>query len=205
MTGPGEGPRGAADEQERRLFIAVPVPDEVRDAIGAVVEAVRAGADPAGRDVRWVRLEGVHLTLRFLGPTPARRFAEVVDATDDAASRTPPFAVVIGGAGAFPSPNRPRALWLGVPEGGAALAAAAERVDEALAERGWPRSERPFRAHLTIARSDGIPSGPAAAARLVAAAAGLRAAFTATSIGVFESITGGGPARYVELHDAPLS
>lgn len=200
MTGAAD----AADEPSRRLFVAVPVPDEVRDAIRAVVDAVRHGSDPEVREVRWVRLEGVHLTLRFLGPTPESRLPDAVAAADEAARQTRPFAVAIGGAGAFPSAARPRALWLGVAEGAEALAAAAERLDDALAERGWPRSGRPFRPHLTLARSDGVAAGPTTAARLVAAGAGLRAAFTATSIGLFESITGRGPAHYVELHDARL-
>ena len=186
------------------MFVAIPVPDEVRDAIGEIVSAVRAGGDPDARDVRWVRLEGLHVTLRFLGPTRPDRLDEVVAATREAASRTPRFGIVISRAGAFPSPARPRTLWLGVAEGRSELEAVAGRVDDALAEHGWPRTARPFRAHLTLARSDGIASGPAVAARLIAAAGELHTAFTATSLGVFESITGRGPARYVKLHDAAL-
>ena len=66
----------------RRLFVAVPVPDEAAAEIAALVDDVRELDLPAGmRDVRWVRLEGAHLTLRFLGPT-------LDDRVDSAASRS---------------------------------------------------------------------------------------------------------------------
>ena len=63
-------------------------------------------------------------------------------------------------------------------------------------DAGWPPEARPFRAHLTLARADGVPAGARVAARLVEAAADLRIASAIDRIGLFESLTGGGPARY---------
>lgn len=186
----------------RRLFVAVPVPVATRDAVVAMVDAVRVQADPAVRDVRWVRMEGLHLTLRFLGPTEEDRIAGVVAAVDRAAVTIQPFDVVIAGAGAFPSPAHPRALWLGVGDGGEALSVAASRLDDALEGAGWQREDRPFRAHLTLARSDGVRAGPTVARRLIEAAADAHKAFRAESIALFESISGNGPARYEPLHEA---
>ena len=110
-----------------------------------------------------------------------------------------PFDVGITGAGAFPTPQRPRALWLGVDEGVAGMEAAARAVDGALVERGWAADDRPFRPHLTLARSDGVPAGAAIAARLMERADELRVRFRVDRIGLFESLTGGGPARYEPL------
>ena len=77
-------------------------------------------------------------------------------------------------------------------------------MDRALVDRGWPAETRPFRAHLTLARADGVPAGAAIGARLEAAAAGLDVAFELDRIGLFESLTGGGPARYEPLELAVL-
>jgi 2'-5' RNA ligase len=186
------------------LFVAIPIPSPVRDAVTALVDGVRSAADPAVRDVRWVRFDGLHLTVRFLGPTEEEHVADVAAAVDRAAGELTPFDVVIAGGGAFPSVARPRALWLGVAEGVSELTAAAAVLDDALAEVGWARDERPYRAHLTLARSDGVRSGPAVARRLIDAAAAVREPFRAESLVLFESMSGGGPARYVPLHEASL-
>lgn len=188
----------------RRLFVAIPIPSPVRDAVRALVDGVRSAADPAVRDVRWVRFDGLHLTVRFLGPTEEEHVADVAAAVDRTAGKLTPFDVVIAGGGAFPSVARPRALWLGVAEGLSELTATAAVLDDALAEVGWERDERPYRAHLTLARSDGVRSGPAVARRLIDAAAEVREPFRAESLVLFESMSGGGPARYVPLHEASL-
>jgi 2'-5' RNA ligase len=188
----------------RRLFVAVPIPAAAAEAIAAIVATVRAAAKPEVRDVRWVRLDGLHLTLRFLGPTAEESVPGVADAIDRTADRLHPFDVVVGGAGAFPTPDRPRALWLAIGEGSDELAGAAAALDDELAPLGWDRSDRPFRAHLTLARSDGVRAGPAVARRLIDAARTMREPFRAESLVLFESLTGGGPSRYVPLHAAPL-
>jgi 2'-5' RNA ligase len=185
----------------RRLFVAIPIAAHVRESIAGLVDSVRAANDPSVRDVRWVRLDGLHLTIRFIGPTEEDRIADVTAAVDQAAQSLQPFEVVIAGGGAFPSIARPRALWLGVDGGAPELEAAARRLDDAMAERGWPRDERPYRAHLTLARSDGVRAGPAVARHLIEAAEAIRAPFRAESLVLFESITGGGPARYEPVHE----
>jgi 2'-5' RNA ligase len=184
--------------------VAVPTPRAVRDAVTELVDLVRAESDPGLRDVRWVRLDGLHLTLRFLGPTEEDGIPAVAAAVDAVAAATAPFDVAIGGAGAFPSVARPRALWLAVTHGAAELDTAARTLDDRLAEVGWPRDDRPYRAHLTLARSDGVRAGPNVARRLIAAAATFETSFRAESLVLFESISGGGPARYERVHDARL-
>jgi len=187
-----------------RLFVAAPLDEAARAAVEALVERVRA-AEPEGRGVRWVRLDGLHLTLRFLGPTSEDRVPDLAAALADAARRAPPMIELrIAGGGAFPSRARPRTLWLAITAGEAALAALAVAVDDALAAAGWPRETRPFRAHLTLARADGVRRGPTTAAALMDAAANLAIDATVDRIVLFESITGGGPARYVARAEASL-
>ena len=184
--------------------MAVPTTAGVRAAVSELVDSVRSQANPELRDVRWVRLDGLHLTLRFLGPTAEEGVAHVAAAVDRAAAATSRFEVAIGGAGAFPSVARPRALWLGVTTGAAELDAAARRLDDSLADVGWARDDRAYRAHLTLARSDGVRAGPDVARRLIAASESFAAAFRAESLVLFESVSGGGPARYEPLHEARL-
>jgi RNA 2',3'-cyclic 3'-phosphodiesterase len=213
LTGAPDGWRARLAEPGLRLFVAVPVPAETVRAVSALVEGVRAldGAAVVGpirrgsNDVRWVRLDGLHVTLRFLGPTLEEKVGAVGAAVRAVAAVTVPFDVRLARAGAFPSPERPRALWLGVADGAPELADLAVRLDRELVERGWPHDDRPFRAHLTLARSDGVRAGPRLARQLMAAAEGFSATWRAATIVLFESQTGGGPARYLPLVEAPLA
>jgi 2'-5' RNA ligase len=164
-------------------------------------------ADPALRDVgrlRWAATEQMHLTLRFLGATPAERVADAAAAVEAAASSLAPFPARIGGAGAFPAPDRPRVVWLGITEGAAGLATLAGRLADELARRGWEGEGRPFRAHLTLARADGIPGAGRVVAALAAAAATLDAAWSVDRLVLYESRLGGGPPRYRPLATASL-
>jgi 2'-5' RNA ligase len=191
---PGAGVPG------RRIFAAVPLPPDANAAVASLVEGVRsAGVPGGGRDVRWVRLDGLHLTLRFIGPTPDERLADAAHAVRVAGASAEPFEVAIGGAGVFPPRGRPRALWLGLRDGEEESAELAATVDAALADAGWTFEPKPFTAHLTLARSDGVAAAAAIGAHLVALAADMDVRFRVERMGLFESITGGGPARYEPL------
>ncbi len=189
--------------EEPRLFVAVPLDEPARAAVEAVVETVRAG-EPEGRGVRWVRLEGLHITLRFLGPTPETRVDDLAAAIRVAAEGETSFQIVISGAGAFPPHGAPRTLWLAMTEGVGRLTALATRLDDALAGAGWEREQRPFRAHLTLARADGVRAGSATAAALKAAASTIAIEATLDRIVLFESITGSGRARYLARAESVL-
>ena len=192
---------------ERRLFVAVPLDAGTAATVAALVERIqadRALEAPGERDVRWVRMDGLHLTLRFLGPTPEADVPTVAEAVRRAAATQDPFEVRIDGGGSFPHPRRPRTLWLAVTHGTAELESLARSVDRELVAAGWRSDDRPFRAHLTVARSDGVPAGADVARRLTAAAEGVDLSSAADRLVLFESITGGGPARYEPLESTPL-
>lgn len=195
-----------ADLPGRRLFVAIPLPATASASVAGVVTRIRSeGLADGGRDVRWVRLDGLHLTLRFLGPTLDERVGPAIEATRAVARTKAAFEIALGGAGTFPSADRPRAIWLGVRVGGEALASLSRSVDEHLAAAGWVIDGKPFRAHLTLARSDGVAAGAAIGARLVELAADLDIRFDADRLGLFESRTGGGPARYEPVEIVPFA
>jgi 2'-5' RNA ligase len=149
-------------------------------------------------------MDGLHVTVRFLGPTPDDRLPGVERALVGAAAASAPFRLRLHGGGGVPRPDRPRTLWLQITDGSDHVAALARRLDDRLAEHEWPREQRPFRAHLTLARSDGMRAGPATLRRLIEEAETLDVTWTADELVLFESVTGGGPARYEPLRRARL-
>ena len=203
---PGRDGRPHAGSRDLpRLFIAVPIPEIVAARIGELVAGVRDELGPDGQRVRWVQMEGLHVTLRFLGPTRADMVDAVGAAVERCAGATSGrFDVRIGGAGTFPEANRPRALWLGLREGALQLGQLAAALTGSLVEDGWVLEERAFRPHLTIARTDGVHAGAEAGRHLVAAAAELDLAFSADRMVLYRSHLGRSPARYEALRSVPL-
>lgn len=210
------GRDGRPDDVEgRRLFLAVPVADSVSLLAESIVARVREAEGETGgtaalparspHGVRWVRLDDLHLTIRFLGPTPDERLSDLEGVVDRAAVAVERFRLGIGGAGAFPHLARPRALWLGVLDPSGSMQALAAATNDELAAVGFTRDDRPFNPHLTLARTDGVRSAARVGRRLVEIAAREDAVwFDVDRLVLFESHTGGGPARYVPLHEARL-
>jgi RNA 2',3'-cyclic 3'-phosphodiesterase len=131
-----------------RLFVAVFPPEAVRQAAWDALASLRAGGAP----VSWTHPRNLHYTLRFLGELGedgARRAGECAIA---AAGAHAPFAVALGGLGAFPDPRRARVLWLGATEGGEPLKALARSLEHGLRAAGFGRADRAFVPHLTIGR-----------------------------------------------------
>jgi 2'-5' RNA ligase len=191
-------------ERPDRLFVAVPLPPEPLAACVALIDGVRRG--PLGGVPRWVHVENLHLTVRFLGETPPDLTPDAALAVRDALAGHRAFDVVLAGAGAFPEARKPRALWLGIEQGAAELGALADALDPALEPLGWPRDDRPYRPHLTVARLDrsSISSSEVIADELRAAATGWRTGFRADRVVMIRSHLGGGPPRYEPIVEVTL-
>ncbi|HJP89206.1 MAG TPA: RNA 2',3'-cyclic phosphodiesterase [Candidatus Limnocylindrales bacterium] len=187
-----------------RLFFAVPVSEDARAKVGQLIDEVQGSVGDGSARIRWVRVDGLHLTLRFLGPTPEDRRPPLEAAADGIARASVPFEVRLAGGGAFPSLARPRSLWVGVDQGADRLATLADQLTAAAGECGLVLDTRPFAPHLTVGRTDGVRLGPTAAVTLAAAAEHLDVRFIVDRFVLFRSILGGGPARYEPLHEARL-
>jgi RNA 2',3'-cyclic 3'-phosphodiesterase len=124
-----------------RLFIAIEIPDEVKELAAAVCRGVPAA--------KWVPLPQIHLTLRFIGDADEALFREIGESLEGVASA--PFEVVFRGTGCFPGLKRPRVLWIGI-EGSDRLLALQRQIEEAVVAAGVTPEDRPFSPHLTLAR-----------------------------------------------------
>lgn len=129
-----------------RLFAAVEIPGRAKDEVERVVAPLRDRLDGG----KWVRSENWHVTVKFLGRTPAHIVDRVREACARAASGIRPFRVELRGLGVFPRPTSARVLWVGLEDEGG-LGALAAALDRELA-REFPPEKRPFSAHLTVAR-----------------------------------------------------
>lgn len=131
-----------------RLFVAVEIPEVVKDA----VEAAFAPWREAFPKARWVPRENQHVTLKFLGRTWPRLVEWVPEQVGPAAADVSQFTARLRGVGSFPSAKRGRALWAGFEDVDPIAELAAE-IEAALADE-FPTEKRPFHPHLTVARSD---------------------------------------------------
>jgi RNA 2',3'-cyclic 3'-phosphodiesterase len=130
-----------------RLFVAIHLPQEVRDALALVQDRLRR----AQADVSWVKAANLHITLKFLGETEPKRLERIGSALAEAAGAAPPFALTVAGVGTFGG-RIPRVVWVGVREGAAPLEALAGAVEHGLARLGFPKERRGFTAHFTLGR-----------------------------------------------------
>ncbi len=129
-----------------RLFVALDIPSEVRQAIGEMIARLRDVA----RGARWVRPEGVHVTLKFIGEISAERAAKIEAALREVRLGAPVDAQ-FRGVGFFPNERHPRVFWAGI-EASSNLAELAKDVDKRLSPLGIEAETREFRPHLTLAR-----------------------------------------------------
>ena len=138
-------------DESLRLFIAIELPPTVRAALAAArVQLEKNGRLP----VRWANPEGAHLTLKFLGETPAEQVEPMIAALERAVGLHNPFSLHTADLGVFPRPQAPRVVWLGVDGEIAKLRALQADVERFVAPLGFPTEQRAFSPHLTLGRAD---------------------------------------------------
>ena len=131
-----------------RSFIAVELPDMIREEIAKVQSVLKR----AGGDVRWVRPESVHLTLKFLGDVEEDAVEPLIEAAARAVAPHPVLDLSLKGIGVFPDRRKLRVVWLGLDGDIESLKLLQKDVEKAAAEFGFDPEKRPFRPHLTLGR-----------------------------------------------------
>lgn len=133
-----------------RLFIAIELPADVLAGLNDRQHDLQR--DPALARLRWVRPEGIHLTLKFLGETPEERRGEIEAAVGRSVRGVPPFELHLGKLGTVGNRKSPRVLWVDLGGDVEALAKLQSQVEAELGPLGFPGDGRPFSPHLTLAR-----------------------------------------------------
>ncbi|MFP4040145.1 MAG: RNA 2',3'-cyclic phosphodiesterase [Desulfosudaceae bacterium] len=134
--------------QNLRTFLAFDLPPEATRRV-AEIQRDLAGH---GLKMKWVRPENVHLTIKFLGNVPVAELEKVAEAAADIAGRAAPMSLRLKGLGVFPGIKRPNVLWTGLTGDNRSLIEFHDLLEAALAEAGFEKDRRAFKAHLTIAR-----------------------------------------------------
>ena len=134
-----------------RLFIAIELPAAARDVLAALQKRLQS-AD-FSRAIRWSSIEGIHLTLKFLGDVAPDKIPSISEGLTAATAGRKPFDLAVAGAGCFPNLRRPRVIWAGSGGDSAALHALRDTVEQHVAPLGYPTDERPFSPHFTLGRA----------------------------------------------------
>lgn len=208
MSAPGRARAGGRRARGLRLFLALPLPELLRQRLFA---AAREALAEGGASLACTRPEELHVTVLFLGDSPPERVATLErELAARSASLAAPRLEFTGG-GAFPALEAPRVLWIDVrevPGSEGRLERLREGAVAAARAGGW--GERvlagPFRPHLTVARvRRGGARGPAAQAAARLARLPLLARHTADVLRLFESRPARDEGRHLPLASFPLS
>lgn len=137
-----------------RTFIAVELDSALKQAIAGVQEALKRELHglAAGVRLQWVRLDSIHLTLKFLGDIEEGRVGDILQALKQVGRDHALFSVEVKGFGVFPNLRAPRVLWMGLAGQTDRLIRLAGSIDAALAPLGFQIEAKPYTPHLTLAR-----------------------------------------------------
>lgn len=173
-----------------RLFVAIEIDPAICERIHELVSSLRTKISGA----RWVRPEGMHITLKFLGNVADERRSGIENALRCVAKKT--FTVSLKQLGVFPNPRLPRVLWVGI-EAGSELDQLASAVDQQMNSLGFEREKRAFSPHVTLARFNQRPGGNLGS--ILASAQPGFGTMTAKEFHLYESKLSPQGSRYIEL------
>jgi 2'-5' RNA ligase len=186
--------------EKLRAFIAISLPEPVLKAIVTAQETLKG----SGLKIRWVRKEGIHLTVKFLGDIDREDVEKIRGAMERATRAFSPFSLQGEGVGVFPDLKRPRVAWAGVSGDGEVLRALQRDLESQLSSLGFPKEKRPFKGHLTLGRVKGRLDRTKLREALEALGGFRTESFMAQSIVLFQSDLRPDGAVYSRLAEVPL-
>ena len=190
-----------AEGEKVRTFLAIDPPEGVIRKIAAIQDALKKSIHGS---ISWVRPQGIHLTLKFFGDIDREDIGTISGIAAGRAAAAPALTLDIQGLGVFPNARRPRVLWIGVGGETAKLIGLQQAIDAELEACGFKKEERPFRAHLTLARIKS-PQGLTGIDRILAEKGTESAgSFEAKGLTLFKSDLTPQGAIYTVLADFPF-
>ena len=191
-----------SDEKSIRAFLAVDPSQEVLNEVVIIQDRFKK---TVRGDIRWVRPEGIHLTLKFFGYVSEKDIANISEVVKNNIVNIKPFMLNIRRVGVFPSINRARVLWLGIDGDIDVLIKLQKSIDTELQKYGFEMENRPFSPHLTLARIK-EPKGLIGLAKIMEKSEEYTAgSFTIDGLNLFKSTLTPKGAIYTKLENFPFS
>ena len=186
-----------------RTFIAVDIPAEIQQNVYKQTATVRKAFELL---VRWVPVENMHLTLKFLGDVSPSNVEFLIQMLRNEAETIQCFNMQLTGLGSFPSLKRPRVIYIGI-QAPAALDMLQRGIESASRRLGYESEERPFSAHLTLGRvKQNITGSDQQKIRriLESTQVDLLGGARVDSVHLYKSDLNPGGSVYTRLYSAPL-
>ena len=183
-----------------RAFLAIDLPEEIRDRIRGIQDRLKTNL----KGVRWIRPEGIHLTLKFLGNISKNDILNISGMIEKQTKYVGPLMLKVGTVGTFPNLKRPRVLWLGIGGETEQLITLQKKIDAALEDCGFKRETRTFRPHLTLGRIKS-PKGTSGLSQAIEDGKNFAAgSFHAACLALFKSDLTPKGAIYTKLAHSPF-
>jgi 2'-5' RNA ligase len=131
-----------------RCFIAIELSQEIKETLGKIESELQKSVS----GVKWVKPDNIHLTLKFLGNVDEGTVENIKKIMNEVAKDAKPFKMKLSQAGAFPSPSRPRVIWVGIDDENKKSSHSVNLIEEKVSSLGIEKENRAFHPHLTLAR-----------------------------------------------------
>lgn len=184
-----------------RLFAAIDIEPRLQNRIERIQQRLKRDLNLFGKEVRWVRPEQLHLTLKFLGEVRDSAITQVCDVMMRTAAEYKSFDLRIQGLGVFGRPAR--VVWAGcqVP---AELIKLQARLEDEFEKIGWDKEHRPFAGHLTVCRVKSAAAGRSLAKAVEAYTDEFLGSVSVDQLVLYESRLSGTGPEYNAVCTAPL-
>lgn len=183
-----------------RTFIALDLSQDIK----AELSRLEDGLKKADADIKWVKPENIHITLKFLGEVDEAKLAGIKQILDGISAQFKPFEITLFKLGAFPSLNYARVVWVGIDKSCAEVEKIASQVEEELEKIGFPKEERPFSAHLTLGRVKSAKNKDKLKEMLASLEARPKSSLIDKIVLYKSTLTPSGPI-YTAIHEAPFT
>lgn len=133
--------------ETKRVFFAIRLSE-------ALAATVAQNTSPLKETLkgRWTKAVDLHVTLKFLGNINTTILNDLIQGAADVAALQQSFSLTLGTLDFFARRGAPHILWLGVKKGTSELEQLAAAIDMRTNTLGFPRENRPYRAHITLGR-----------------------------------------------------
>ena len=133
---------------EIRSFLAFELPEQIKDILHRVLADMRQ----APLDIKWVRVENIHLTVIFIGNMEMDLLDDMAVIVKGACDSCPPMTISLKSAGVFSSKRNPKVLWIGLDGDIERMSVLRNTLQEGLRPFGIKEEKRGFSPHLTLGR-----------------------------------------------------